>query len=128
MQTQFCFRKILVQCLKMGPTSPRLEKALHLSIAVSEILSHGHTSKKSVTPIDRIEVDSIPSEVERLNRFQDFFMRLPIEERLLLVLKDKHQVNEDELSLIFRQPLASLHTRRSQTLDLLRKWIFEDLP
>lgn len=65
------------------------------------------------------------SQTERLKGFPAFFRRLRIEDQILLLLRDRHGLDFDEIATALEQPAESLKLRRQQAYRALEEWIWE---
>ncbi|MCC7441994.1 MAG: hypothetical protein IT285_10185 [Bdellovibrionales bacterium] len=64
----------------------------------------------------------------RLALLDQYFHRLPPESRLLLLLRERHELTLDEVGTILGTPAASLELRHRQVLDVLVGWIWQEPP
>ncbi len=50
--------------------------------------------------------------------------RLPVEDQLIMLLHDKHQISFPEIAAALQMPLGSTQLRREQIIDSLYHWIW----
>ena len=88
-----------------------------------EPLARKHARR--ITAAEQIDMDSQANVSTKLKSFGIFFHRLSVEDRILLLLRDKYGLSYLEIASVMRLPEATLKTRRQQALHALEEWIWE---
>ena len=78
-----------------------------------------------LTPSEQIELDSAANANSRIKRFNYYFQRLTTDQRIVLALRDRHEIPYSEISSALRLPVDSLKILRQQALRTLEEWIWE---
>jgi RNA polymerase sigma factor (sigma-70 family) len=103
----------------------RHERAWVLHVACRRLrdLSRDHAHK--VTASEQLELDAADRASVRLKQFDTYFHRLPVDDQVVLFLRDKYGLPYDELAAVLGVPEGSLKIRRQQALRALEDWIWE---
>lgn len=89
------------------------ERSWLLRIACDELVQAHHKNSPSASAPSVLQSD-----------FETCFGHLIPEDQLLLLLKDKFGIPEDEISIAMNLPAGSLKIRRQQALRTLEEWMF----
>lgn len=103
----------------------KYERAWILKLVCRDIQKHFKKFNVRSDPSDTIDLNLEPSPQDRLKRFRDYLRRLRIEDQLLLLLKDRFKMSDQEISCALEVPEESLHVRRQQSLRALEEWIWD---
>lgn len=73
---------------------------------------------------EQLELDAASTAAQRLKRLSDFFKLLPRDEKIILALKDRHQVPVPEIAAALHIPEESVHYRHSRAIAALEPQIW----
>ena len=131
---QIAFRSIL-KTLKKNLSSASYkdhERAWVLRVACQNLRGLSKDHGRLVTASEQIAADSSQNVSNRLKNFDFYFHRLPMDDQMVLLLRDKYGLPYPEIAAALRIPDASLKIRRQQSLRTLEEWLWEnydtDLP
>ncbi|MGZ3696595.1 MAG: RNA polymerase sigma factor [Bdellovibrionota bacterium] len=127
LSAQLAFRSIL-KSIRSGRKRNAFEtheRAWVLQIACERILGMVSRHARRVTIEELIELDAHGTVPARMKKFDAYFHRLPAQDQLLLLLKDKHGLPWSEIASALRSPEGSLKVRRQQALRTLEEWLWD---
>lgn len=70
------------------------------------------------------QLDTSLKNADPITHFQLHFNRLPPDDQLLLLLKDKLQISYSDISMALDIPQGSLKVKRQQAIKTLEEWIW----
>lgn len=91
----------------------------------NEVISgfHKKSAPKAITPT-QVMLDTAMSTEERMKNIGEYIRRLPFEDQMIVLLKDKFGLPYPEISAALNIPEGSVKIRRQQTLRALEDWIW----
>ena len=101
------------------------ERGWVLRLACTKIREAFHRHGRNLTSSEQIELDATVTLTSRLTRFPSFFHRLDLEDKILLILRDKYGLPYPEISTAMDSPEGSLKVRRQQALATLEEWLWD---
>lgn len=125
---QIAFRSILKDLKRRSRKQEafvQLNRAWVLRIACNRLRQLSSRHRPRMTPAEQIELDSTSDLGFRLKHFDHYFHRLPTEDQLLLLLKDKYGLPYPEIAIATGTPEGSLKIRRQQALGTLEEWLWD---
>jgi len=125
---QIAFRSILKD-IKRGRRFQKFgahERSWVLKVACDRLRHLSVRHGRSVSHAERIKLDANENVANRLKHFESYFHRLPIEEKVLLLLKDKYGIPYTEIASAIGIPEGSLKVRRQQALRTLEEWLWDN--
>lgn len=127
---QLALRSILKEIRKRHPANAyeHHQRAWVLRVALTELKSFAARHKPRLTASEQIELDANPDAEDRLRHFGSFFRRLPQDDQILLLLKDKYGIPYPEIASALGVPESSLKIQRQQALLALDEWLWEAQP
>lgn len=102
----------------------RYERAWVLRIACAELLKMAEKYGRRLSPSEQIMLDAALEPELRLRQFDSYFHRLPSEEQIILLLRDKYGFPYSEIAAALGYPEGSLKVRRQQALRNLDDWLW----
>lgn len=126
-QAQFAFRTLLKQARKehKGNGYSRYRRAWILKITNRHLQALiRRQGGKAISPREETDLAEAASEV-RLNHIEHYLHRLSLEDRMMILLRDKYGLPYDEIAMAMDLPEPSLKVRREQVLRTLEGWIWE---
>jgi DNA-directed RNA polymerase specialized sigma24 family protein len=133
---QLAFRAILKDRLKGRFTGRLRRRAVSLHFVEYErawilqgVCAHlrGRNLAAELAPTtvreDHLEADQSPE--ARLSQLGAYLKRLDLEDRLLVLLRDKYGLPYNEIAMALELPEDSLKLRRGQALRTLQDWVWE---
>ena len=108
-----------------APRFDEYERAWVLRVACERLRSLAHRYGRRLSPSEQIMLDASLGTDARLKQFDSYFHRLPTEDQLLLLLRDKHGLPYPEISAAMGAPEGSLKIRRQQALRTLEEWLWD---
>lgn len=124
--SQLAFREIFKLVRKK--LSPKIYDTYRrewiLRIAYEKLATLAKRHARKISPTEQIELDASSTISGRLKRFDHYFHKLPYEDQILLLLKDKYGLPYSEISVAMNVPQGSLKTRRQQALRTLEEWLW----
>ncbi len=102
-----------------------LEDTLYLSLLVREILSLEARSSTRLGVQSQMHLESLRTPETRLREIQRFLLRLPMRQRLIVVLIDRLSRPPVDVARILRLPELSLLGLRKQAWEAIYEWIYE---
>jgi DNA-directed RNA polymerase specialized sigma24 family protein len=124
---QVAFRAILKELRKSESSEPYVdyERAWVLKVACTRLRSYAENHGRRLTPSEQVMLDATLSIPARLKEFDSYFHRLPTEDQILLLLRDKYGLPYQEISAAMGLPEGSLKLRRQQSLRTLEEWLWD---
>lgn len=123
---QFAFRSIVKE-LKSTARRDAYEThqrawALRVTIQQLRMLQPSHGVR--LTPDELIALDSETNLDRRLAQFDRYFQRIPLDDQVLLLLRDKYGIPYPEIAAAVGLPEGSLQVQRRQALRALEESIW----
>lgn len=125
-EAQHAFRSLLkgLQRSRGARGFQDYERACILRFACDQLRGRDARHPRRRSASEQLELDSALGVPQRLGRFEGYFQRLPLEDQLLLLLRDKYGISFAEIAVILGTPEGSLKVRRQQALRALEDWIW----
>ena len=123
---QLAFRSIIKEIRSRRERQPFLdyERAWVLRIACERLRAYSRRHGRRLTPSEQIEIDASDNVSQRFKKFESYFHRLGVDEKLVLLLKDKYGIPFPEIASAVNAPEDSLKIRRQQALRTLEDWLW----
>jgi DNA-directed RNA polymerase specialized sigma24 family protein len=125
---QVAFRSILRDIRSQGRREKQrfreFERAWILGIACRKLVPLVHRYGRKLTPSEQIMLDANSDIDNRFRHFDSYFHRLPTEDQILLLLRDKYGLPYNEIASALGVPEGSLKVRRQQALRALEEWMW----
>lgn len=123
---QFAFRSIVKE---LQATAPRdayetHQRAWALRVTIQQLRVLHPRHGVHLTPDELIALDSEANLDRRLAQFDRYFQRIPLEDQILLLLRDKYGIPYPELAAALGLPEGSIQVQRRQTLRALEESIW----
>jgi RNA polymerase sigma factor (sigma-70 family) len=124
---QIAFRAILKQVKKscLSCKYSEFERAWIMRIACKKLISMAQQHGRRLAPSEQIMLDATLDTEARLRHFDSYFHRLPTEDQILLLLRDKYGLPYSEIASALNISEGSLKMRRQQSLRTLEEWLWE---
>ena len=100
-------------------------RAWVLQTAVELLMQHQPKLGRSPSPSERVMVDSNLNVPARLRSLESYLHRLPIQDQILLNLRNKYGLPYPEIASILRLPEGTLRTKQQQALRSLEEWLWD---
>lgn len=123
---QTLFQAILrqLQSYKETQRYKKYERSWVLKIASEKIMDAYPQHGARISPEEQLRLDSMKLVSDRLKEFSIYLRRLPPADQIALLLKDKFQIPDSEISDALGIPEGALRVRRQQALLALENWIW----
>jgi RNA polymerase sigma-70 factor (ECF subfamily) len=102
------------------------ERAWVLRVACSRLRDLARDHARKLTASEQLQLDANEKASARLRQFDFYFHRLPVEDQMVLLLRDKYGLPYGEISAALGLPEGSVKVRRQQSLRALEDWIWEE--
>ncbi len=125
--SQETFKKVVDSLQKVKPSRAfkKHERAWVLRVLCDRITQTSRAHPPKHDPIQESFLESLNDVKEKLPHLKQYLMRLPVENRLLIVLKDRFEIPMAEISLALGIGEDSLKLARAQTLQRINDWLWE---
>ena len=100
------------------------EKAWVLRVTCDHLKSVGKNIRNEMSETEHFRSDTSLSPQEKLEAFDTFFLRLPMDQRLAILLHDKYRLELSLISTALGLPEESIKLVRIQGLCSLEEWIW----
>ena len=124
-QAQVAFRRIIKKLKSQTQSFSKYERGWVLSITVKTLIQTHQDRDQNPSAQEQLQLDSERMLEKRLHHFFYYLHRLPIENQILLLLKDKHQIPFSDISLALSIPEGSLKLQYQQSLSTLEEWLWK---
>lgn len=123
---QLCFRSILKELRRARPANgyQTFERTWVLRITCEKLREYAARHGRKLSPAEKIMLDAGLDASGRLKQFDSYFHRLPTDDQILLLLRDKHGLPYAEIASAMGVPEGSLKLRRQQALRTLEEWLW----
>ena len=123
---QIAFRAIIKDLEATSPdhTYTINQRAWAIRVAIQHLRKLEPKHRTRLNPDELITLDSETDLEKRLERFEQYFQRLPFDDQVLLLLRDKYGIPYPELAAALGLPEASIQVQRRQTLRSLEESIW----
>lgn len=123
---QLAFRSIVkaIRSQQKGHGFVDHERAWVLQITCRQLLDISPRQTRKLTSSEQIELDATEGVTSRLKQFDSYFHRLPAEDQILMLLRDKYGLPYAEISAALGLPEPNLKVRRSHALRSLEEWLW----
>lgn len=118
------FRKLLKQ--RSSHSFEHYERPYIMRIAVNEILRVAGRATRPELQELRFTLDARATADERLGELGFFLRRLGVEDRVLILLREKYGFSYAEIAAVMSIPEDSARLRRLQSIKLLASWVWEN--
>ncbi len=125
--TQIAFKTIIkkIRAEKKKTFYTAYERGWVLKITVHKLLEYSQEGGRSPSSSETLMTrTSDTATAPLIENFNIHFHRLPAEDQVLLLLKDKFGIPDAEISLAMSIPIGSLKIRRLQALRTLEDWLW----
>ncbi len=99
------------------------ERAWVLHVACERLRDVSREHARKITASEQLQQDADRS-ADRLKQFDFYFHRLPVNDQMVLLLRDKYGLPYPEIAAVLSSPEGSLKIRRQQALRTLEDWIW----
>jgi DNA-directed RNA polymerase specialized sigma24 family protein len=125
-QTPQVFQSILKRARRsyVRPAFQKYERAWFLHHAYQVLRTAYRKWGPKLTPSEMLMLDSSQTLNTKFRHFDSFFHRLPFHEQFLLLLRDKHGLEFEEIAMVLGKPPRTLELERNQALEALQSWIW----
>jgi DNA-directed RNA polymerase specialized sigma24 family protein len=124
-QAQITFRRIIKKLKSQTLSFSKYERGWILSITAKLLIQTHQDSDQNPSAQEQLKLDSETVLEKRLHHFFYYLHRLPIENQILLILKDKHQIPFSDISIALSIPEGSLKLQYQQSLSTLEEWLWK---
>ncbi len=124
---QIAFRSILKD-LRAASRKQRFqahERPWVISVACARLRAFAQRHGRKLTPSEQIMLDANSDLQARLKQFDAYFHRLPVDDQILLLLRDKYGLPYGEIATALGIPEGSLKIQRQQSVRALEEWLWE---
>ena len=124
---QISFRSILKE-IRRSVSEQRFEqfeRAWVLKIACRKLRTHAVKYARKLTPSEQIMLDASMNIEGRLKNFESYFHRLPVDDQILLLLRDKYGLPYHEIAATLVASEGSLKLKRQAALKCLDEWLWD---
>lgn len=123
---QIAFRAIIKQIHKHLPENDYqdYQRAWVLRTTYDYLSAFAQKHARRLSPSEQIMLDATLTGQARLKQFDSYFHRLPTDEQVLLLLRDKYGLPYPEIAAAMSLPEGSIKVRRQQALRNLEDWLW----
>ncbi len=100
------------------------ERAWVLHVACERLRDVSREHARKITATEQLQLDASDRTADRLKKFDFYFHRLPVNDQMVLLLRDKYGLPYTEIAAVLSSPEGSLKIRRQQALRTLEDWIW----
>ncbi|MEK6706829.1 MAG: sigma factor-like helix-turn-helix DNA-binding protein [Bdellovibrionota bacterium] len=100
------------------------ERQWVLKVTCTKLISAYPKYTKKLSASDQMELDSVDNVPGRLEQLHYFLHRLPPEDQIILLLRDKYGLPYQEISAAMQTPEGSIKVRRQHSLRNIEDWIW----
>lgn len=124
---QIIFRNTLKDVKKTAAEylNTKNERSFALKITYMNIKNFADKHLLQPSNEERLQIDTGMPTAARLKHFESYLQRLPTDDQVLLLLRDKYGLTYAEIATTMGIPEQSLRMRRQQALRTLEEWLWD---
>lgn len=125
---QLAFRAVMrdLRRLALAGRYEKYERAWVLRVTCERLRSLAARLGRTLSASERMMLDGALKGDARLKQFDSYFHRLSTDDQMLLLLRDKHGLDYDEISVALGEPTGSLKIKRLQALRALDEMLWNE--